>query len=191
MKEYLLKKRPRIAIYLTCILFISTILLFALPQIGSLIALHPSNLKEALNWYRFLTYPLIVGGLGPWILNSLALIGYGYIIENRLKRKEIIILIMSSIIIGGVFYTIFNQRDIYNIPMASPTMISWAYWASAMVIAIRFWNSLNVFEKIIFVLGVISITSIYNENRGFLYAQLLVILFSLFFNIFMVNKNRA
>jgi len=103
MKDYLLTKRPRITIYLILILFVSNIITLISSQIGALVMLYPSNLGEPWNWYRLITYPLYVGGLVTWFLNSLVMLCYGYIIENRIKRTDLIGLILISGIIGGVF----------------------------------------------------------------------------------------
>jgi membrane associated rhomboid family serine protease len=150
--------------------------------------LFPSNLKEPWNWYRLITYPLYVGGLKAWFLNSLALILYGYIIENRIKKYDLLRLIFISSISGGLFFMIFNQNNEINIPMASPTMISWGYWAATIIIGLRFWKTLNLFEKIIMVFGFLSILSFWNDNLGFLLGQLIVVILIMTLTILKIKK---
>ena len=89
MKEYLITKRPRITIYLILILFVTNFITLIFSQIGELVMLYPSNLGEPWNWYRLITYPLYVGGLIAWFLNSLPILCYGYVIENRIKRLNL------------------------------------------------------------------------------------------------------
>jgi|GEM_PF-1899772 len=192
MKDYLLTKRPRITIYLILILFVSNIITLIFSQIGALVMLYPSNLGEPCNWYRLVTYPLYVGGLLTWFLNSLALVYYGYIIENRLKRADLVGLILISSIVGGLFFMIFNQNSEFNSPIASPSMIAWGYWAATIIIGIRYWKSLNLFEKIILGFGFLSILSIWNDNLGFLFSQIIVIILIMILTIIKIKiTNRA
>jgi membrane associated rhomboid family serine protease len=188
MKDYLLTKRPRIAIYLILILFVSNIITLIFSEIGNIVMLYPSNLGEPWNWYKLITYPLYVGGLVTWFLNSLAILCYGYIIENRLKKTDLVGLILISSIVGGLFFIVFNQNSEFNVPIASPSMIAWGYWAATMVIGIKCWKSLNLFEKIIFILGFFSILSIWNDNFGFLLSQIIVIVLIMILTIIKTKK---
>jgi len=175
MKYYLITKRPRISIYLILILFVSNLITLIFSQIGEVVMLYPSNLGEPWNWYKLITYPLYVGGIVKWFLNSLAILCYGYVIENRIKRTDLFGLILISGIVGGLFFMIFNQNNEFNVPIASPTMIAWGYWAATIVIGLKFLKSLNLFEKIILGLGFLSILNIWNDNLGFLFSQIIVI----------------
>ncbi len=172
MKEYLITERPRITIYLILILFVSNFITLIFAQIRRLVMLYPSNLGEPCNWYKIITYPLYVGGLFIWFLNSLALLCYGYVIENRIKRNDIFGLILISSIVGGLFFMIFNQNNKLDVPIASPSMIACGYWAATIVIGLKFWKSLNLIEKIILRLAFLSILIIWNDNLEFLFSQM-------------------
>jgi membrane associated rhomboid family serine protease len=175
MKDYLVKQRPRISLILILILFVSNIITLIFYDTQKYILLFPSlDILEPWNWYRLITYPLYVGGLITWLHNSLVIVLTGYIIENRLKKQNIIGLILLSSIIGGLIYIILNH-DNPLIPIASPAMITWGYWAAAIVIGLNYWKSLILFEKIVLILCLLSILSIWNDNFVFLLGQIIVI----------------
>ncbi len=176
MKTYIKNKKPKISLILILILFISNILTLFTPNLSDSILLYPSNLSEPLNWYRLITYPLYVGGLTTWFLNSLVFLLTGFIIESKLLKKDMIGLIFLSTVIGGLVYIILNQNDINNIAIASPTMISWGYWSATIVIGLKYWRTLNLFEKIIMILCFLSVLIIWNDNFGFFLGQLSVII---------------
>lgn len=88
--------------------------------------------------------------------------------RSRITIYLILILFVSNII---MFFMIFNQNNEFNVPIVSPSMIAWGYWVATMVIGIRFWTSLNLFEKIVLALGFLSILNIWNDNLGFLFSQ--------------------
>jgi len=175
MKEYLITNRPKISLLMILILFVSAFLTLIFNKMDGFIMLYPSNLSEPLNWYRLLTYPLAVGGLIIWFKTSIVFVLTGYIIEHRVKKFDMLGMIILSSIIGGLFFIILNQNNELNIPIASPVMISWGYWAAAIVIGVKRWRSLNLFEKVIIILCGLSILSIWNDNLGFLIGQLMVI----------------
>ncbi|RIH62708.1 rhomboid family intramembrane serine protease [Mariniphaga sediminis] len=175
MKEYLKKNLPKTSLIFVIILFVTNFLTLMIPQIGEIVLLYPSNLSEPLNWYRFFTYPLYVGGLITWIHNSIVIILTGFIIENKIKRKDLISLILLSSFVGGLIFIILNQNNNYNLPIAAPTMISWGYWSATIIIGLKSWKSLNLFEKIVLVLCALSILSIWNDNIGFFMGQISVI----------------
>jgi membrane associated rhomboid family serine protease len=176
MKDYLIRQRPRISIILISLLFVSNIITLVFYDTQKYILLFPSlDLLEPLNWYRLITYPLFVGGLIAWFHNSLIIVLTGYVIENRLKKQNIIGLILLSSIIGGLTYISFNHDNPLT-PIASPAMITWGYWAASIVIGLNYWKSLNHFEKVVLILCFMSILSIWNDNNGFLYGQVLVII---------------
>jgi len=175
MKTYLKTHFPKISFILILIFFVSTFITLFVPKIGDTIILYPSNLSEPFNWYRLITYPLYVGGLTAWFLNSLVILLSGFIIENKLKKNDLIGLIFLSSVVGGLVYIIINQNDIQNIAIASPTMISWGYWSATIVIGLKNWRTLNLFEKIVIILFVLNVFWITNENIGFLLGQITVI----------------
>lgn len=176
MNKYLKENSPKISLTLIIILLMFTIITLSYPGFSKYFLLNPSNLNEPLNWYRFLTYPLYVNGLMVWAHNALVILLTGFIVENKLERKEIIGLIILSSVIGGVFFTFINQSLELNVEIATPTMITWGYWSSAVVFGIGFWKRLNLFEKIITVLCVLSLIGIWDDNEGFLIGQIMVII---------------
>lgn len=117
-----------------------------------------------------------MGGLLTWTHNSLVIVFTGFIIENKLKKQDLIGLILLSSIIGGLIFIIINHGETYNIPIGTPTMISWGYWSATIIIGLKYWRKLNLFEKSVMILCFLSILSIWNDNFGFLIGQLTVIL---------------
>jgi hypothetical protein len=105
----------------------------------------------------------------------LVLVLTGFIIENRIKKRDLIGLILLSSFIGGLLFIIINQGDINNRAIATPTMISWGYWASTIIIGLRYWRGINLFEKIVVILCFFSVFSINGEDLGFTIGQLSVI----------------
>ena len=190
MKEYLKAHNPKIALWLIGVLFISNLLTLFIRSFGQAVILYPSNLNEPLNWYRFVSYPLYVGGLLSWLYNSIVLYLTGLIIEIRLTKKPIIMIILSSVIIGGLVAILINQGDPINRPIASPTMITWGYWSAAIVTGVYHWKSLNLFEKILLGLSLLSIFSIQNQNFGFLIGQIVVIAIVAIISIFVIIKRK-
>ena len=190
MNGYLIDSKPKVTLILIVVLLISNILTTFIQPLQDYILLYPSNIKEPWNWYRLITYPLVVGGLVAWFLNSLVLLFTGYIIERRIAKSDLLGLIFISSIIGGLIFLFLNQNSQYNIPIASPTMISWGYWAASIVIGIKYWKGLNLFEKIILILCFLSILSIQNDNLGFLIGQIAVIVIIMTIALIKIkNKN--
>ena len=120
MKTYLKENKPKIALILVLILFLSNILTLLIPGATELIILYPTNISEPWNWYRLLTYSLYVGGLWTWLHNSLVIVLTGYVVESKLSKGEILILVLLSSIIGGLMFMIFNQNQSLNLPVANP-----------------------------------------------------------------------
>lgn len=186
MRTYLKNNLPKFSLILIIIFFVTNLLTLLFPRLSSIFLLYTSNLSEPLNWYRFFTYPLYVGGMINWIHNSLVIFLTGFIIENKLKRKGLIILILLSSFIGGFSFIILNQND--NLSMATPTMISWGYWSATIVLGFKFWKAFNLFEKVIVVLCLMSIFSIWNDNLGFLIGQILVIIIVAISTVIKIKK---
>ncbi|MFO7830136.1 MAG: rhomboid family intramembrane serine protease [Bacteroidales bacterium] len=176
MKTYLKTHFPKISFILVLILFLTNILTLFTPKFSDSILLYPSNLSEPFNWYRLITYPLYVGGLTAWFFNSLVILFAGYIIESKLQKNDLIGLIFLSSVIGGLVYIIINQNDTHNLAIASPTIISWGYWGATMVIGLKNWRTLYLFEKIVMILFILNVFWISNENLGFLLGQITVII---------------
>jgi membrane associated rhomboid family serine protease len=176
MKTYLKNNLPKISISLVIITFVTNILTLTVPKFGEFVLLYSSNLSEPLNWYRLFTYPLYVGGLLNWVHNSLVIILTGFILENKITRKYLIGLMLISSFVGGLTFIILNQNDGYDLPIAAPTMISWGYWSATIIIGLKYWKTLNLFERIVLILCLLSIFSIANDNVGFFIGQICVII---------------
>ena len=174
MKEYLREHRPDFAVLMVIVFLLFTILTLMFPLLGKVVLLEPSNLYDPLSWYKLLTYPLYGTGLVTWINHSIILVLIGFIIEKKVKRLDLIGLVIMSTIVGGFLYIVFNQ-DGPNVGIASPVMISWGYLGVGIVIGLKDWQYLNLFEKILVILFCLSVPSIYNDNLGFLLGQLTVL----------------
>ena len=111
-----------------------------------------------------------------WFHNALVIILTGFIVENKVQNKDLLGLILLSSIIGGLIYIALNQGNSYDIPIASPTMISWGYLAATIILGVRYWRTLNLFEKVVTILCFLSILSIGDDNFGFFLGQLAVII---------------
>jgi membrane associated rhomboid family serine protease len=185
--NYLAASKPKMTLWLITIIFLTSTITFIIYPLNEFLLLHPSNLTQPWYWYKLVTYPFVGTGYLNWLTNSLALVVTGYIIENRIKRNDLFIIILLSSVIGGLGFIIINQNDIYDRAIASPTMISWGYWAATIIIGIKFWKNLNLFEKIVLVLCFLSITSLFFENFGFLVGQIGVIIFVMVFILIRVR----
>lgn len=190
MKSYLKEKRPKITLIFILVLFLSNVLILFFPEADEFILLYPTDLNQPWKWYKLITYPLYVGGLWNWLHNALVMVLTGYIIESKLSKGDIITLILLSSILGGLLFMIFNQDQVLNAPIATPTMISWGYWSAAVLIGLFYWKALNPFEKVIIILCVISVLSIENENTGFLIGQITVIIAIMILTTFKIKKSK-
>jgi len=179
---------PKYSIALIIILFIGTLITSFWNEYYNIVLLHPSDLYEYNNWYRYLSYPLYVSGLNQWFWNSLSIFICGGILERRSFDKHIIYITLLSTLIGGVIYTILNQNQQYEIPMASPHMISWGFFGAAFVIGIKNWKELRNYEKIILVLGFIGIIFISRDNIGFYVGTLAVIGLMIVYTLVLIKK---
>jgi len=171
MLQYFKANKPKVSLSLIAVFFISLILTSIFDNLNSVLVLYPSNLAEPWNWYRLLTYPLCVGSIVNWLHTSIVFILTGFIIEKRLQKKDIILYIFLSSIIGGLVFIIVNQNQPYNIGLASPIIITWGYWATALITGIRDWKNLIVFEKVIIALCILSFLGLFSEDIGLMLAQ--------------------
>ena len=190
MKEYFKSHRPKVSLILISVFFITNIVTLVLPEISGFIMLKPSNLREPWNWYRFFTYPLYVGGLLTWFHVSLVIILTGLVIENRIGVQNTLGLIVLSSFIGGLMFVIMNQGDLTNRAIAAPIMISWGYWAVAIIIGLQFWKQLNVFERIVIILCFLSIFGIISDDLGFTIGQISVIIVVMILTMLWVKINK-
>jgi len=155
----------------------------------NIVLLRPTDLHDPKNWYRFLTYPLYINGLRTWLIVSISLFFFGGIIEKRLSSKFIITLIFFSTLFGGLIYAIINQEHTIPLPMGTAHMISWGYWASAIVIGLKFRKELNLIEKILLSLSFVGVFFISRDNLGFFIASLSVIVSIILITLLIKNKN--
>ncbi|MDP4185949.1 MAG: hypothetical protein Q8862_12415 [Bacteroidota bacterium] len=176
MKEFLIEKKPRLSIVIAIVFFVVNILTQTIPMLSNFLVLYPHNLYEPQSWYRFLTYPLYVGGLLNWIHFSLVIILTGYIIENRTNEKLIYTILILSTVIGGLVCAIFNQNQPIDVSIGSPTIIAWGFWSAAVVAGIKLWHSLAKFERWILILCFVYTLNITIGNLGSFLSQISVIL---------------
>jgi membrane associated rhomboid family serine protease len=179
---------PTYSITLIIILFVATLITSFWNEYYNIVLLRPLDLNEYSNWYRYLSYPLYVSGLNEWFWSSLSIFVCGGILESRSFKKHIIYITLLSTLIGGVIYTMLNQNQQYEIPMGSPHMISYGFFAAAFVIGIKNWKELRNYEKIILVLGFIGIIFISRDNLGFYAGTMAVIGIMVVYTLVLIKK---
>ena len=176
MNNYLKENFPKATFILVLLLFIANQTTHAFPALGKYLLLFPSDLKDPLNWYRLLTYALFVFGIKNWLYISIPVILIGFIIEHRVKPYFVPGLIVLSAIVGGLMFAISSQGDPDNIPLGSPTMISWGYWAAAIVVGLKNLKNLNLFEKIVISLLFISVLSLWPRDLSLFFGEITVVI---------------
>ncbi len=161
-------------------LLVSTILIRTIgmlfeKEISEYLILFPSSLSQPLQWYRFLTYPLDSNGLFGWLRIALIIFPAGYIIEKRTHNNTLVIIILISALVGGLFFTLINYGNGLNRPVASAGLIAWGFWIAAITCGILQWKDLNRIEKAIVILFLLSIFSFNHSDFGYFVAQIGVI----------------
>jgi membrane associated rhomboid family serine protease len=165
-KEAFIKYKSSITLILIIILIISGIISSLFPSISKYMCLYPSNLNEPRNWYRLITYSFYLEPINTWFVHSFSILLFAYFIEIKLKKVEMLALIMLSSIIGGLFFMIFNQNIFFAFPIGSPSMIEYGYWSASLVIGIKYWKTYTIFEKIVLIYILLCVVNIYNSNPG-------------------------
>lgn len=175
MKDFLIEKRPRLCLLIIGVFFIFNILTIFIPIVGNTVILYPANLSQPLTWYRFITYPLFVGGLTNWVYASLVIVLTGYLIENRGNRIVVFSILFLSTIVGGVVYALLSKYKGEDVPFASPTIIAWGFWGAGIVAGIKNRHVLSKVEKWIFGIIILCILNLTIGNFETCMSQLLVI----------------
>jgi membrane associated rhomboid family serine protease len=185
-------EKPNLTIKLLLLLLISTILIqtggmFIEIEIARFFMLYTSNLYEPLNWYRFLTYPF-AGSLFSWIGVTSVILPAGYIIEKRTCKRNLVLIILISTILGGLLFTLVNRNDGLNRSIASPGLIAWGFWITAITCGIINWKLFQKIEKAIIIFFVLSVFKFDHADFGYFIAQIgvvaAVLAFILVFKVF-------
>lgn len=164
MKKYFLDNLPKISLYYLGFIFCMFIVSIIFPSLFEAIVLYPINIVEPLNWYRFITHPYFIGGFYNFLLISIFLIIFGIQIERVLNRNQIITVILISSILSGLVFATLNY-NFNNIPLAGCFIITWAYSGIALVLGIKNWKNLILFEKIVIIFCFVSIFDIFEFNQ--------------------------
>lgn len=77
------------------------------------LTLHPHHITNPLYWYEFLTYGFVHSsqGISHLLFNMLGLFFFGYEVEYRLGGKEFLRFYLTTIIFGGLCYSLVNFRE--------------------------------------------------------------------------------
>lgn len=175
LKDYLSSRKPDTTIRVILILLATSVVTQLFYKLSHHLILYPSILNDPLSWYRVFTYVLYPNGIQNWFYNSFYLLTIGYVIENRTTKQSILGLITFSIIIGGLLYIIFNQKNELNVGLAGPVMISWGFIGAVITCGFQHWKNLNLYEKIVFILALIPLSNIVTEMEGLWLSQLLLV----------------
>lgn len=188
IKNYLKNNRPIIALSIVYVFFLTNILTLLSDEIYNAVVLFPQDIKNILTWYKLVTYPFYTNGLVRWLHNGLVIVIAGYIVEQRLSRKKVIVFFALTSIIGGLIYSIINVDDPLNRPIASPVMISWGLFSCAFILILKRIKSSLLFEKIVFGLFIISLLFIDFIDFGFFAGRLSVIIFGMLYGLIFDEK---
>lgn len=171
MKLKFLKNLPRISILLSAIFLLSTIFFSYNKASGYLLALSSGVINEPQNWYRFLSYPIVNFEFKIWLLNSIGFILMGWVIEQRVSVKLLVILITISIVSSGLFYAIINEQD--NEYIFSFGIIGWSYMGILIVIGCFYWSTYHWLEKVVtifyLIFSVISYITLPKSGSNYLF----------------------
>jgi membrane associated rhomboid family serine protease len=189
MKKLFFGNKPVVSAALAGLFLITHLVGTLFPGVSDALVIYPTNLTQPANWYRFVTYALAAaGGLGYWLYNALLLVFLGNIIEHRMQRKHLTMLILLSVFAAGLCYPIFYHDPYAHLsgmeaPLAGFGFISWGYLTVALVHAFRNRHALSIQARVLILLvGAFCIVNAVNVNqRGLLVAQLATIVVSLVF----------
>ncbi|HEX6983002.1 MAG TPA: rhomboid family intramembrane serine protease [Balneolaceae bacterium] len=112
----------------------------------ALLAIDTETVFSFSGFYQLFTYWIMQISLSNLLMISLSIILAGAIIERVLSKKEMILLIAVSIILGGVLFANLSK---YAGLLLGASTLSWAYAGSAMIIVFRTWKKAPLSAKII------------------------------------------
>jgi hypothetical protein len=161
--NYIIKKRPNISILFIFTLFLSSFLIgiiyrFYNINIIEYIILSPNNLFEPINWYRFITHIFYLDN--NFLRVIIIIILSGYIIENRTKKINILIIFIISTLFGGLTFCITNNNYLDS-KFGSAYIVSLGIMSSAIIYALQNWKKSNLFEKIFSIFGLLNIIAMF------------------------------
>lgn len=178
MLSDLLKDRPKITSTFIFILFVTTVASGLSLQFSDFIILDSSALNTPQKWYQFITYSLAINGLFNWFVYSLVLFLFGKVTEKYLKTWELVLMMITSAIIGGIAVIIFSGTK-FPIRLASPGFIGWGMSSAVIIFGFRNWHQSESLERATVILCFILIVwQIATFNPPIFFAQCIVMAIS-------------
>ena len=158
-----------------------------------LFSIYPKKAFIPTYWYTFLTYSFIHGGFGHLIGNSLRLLFVSLIIEPRIPKFQFRLLVLLSILLGGICYCLFSS---FNVPMIGSGTILSALGGALIGTWIKSKKDFNSLENIYTLLGIclssisLVIALVYLvlgkfEGTPIIYVKLLLFIFGFCFILFL------
>ncbi|OJJ17056.1 hypothetical protein BKI52_30540 [marine bacterium AO1-C] len=176
MKSDFFKQRPKVIITLIIILFAGTIITAFFPSLGRQLVLDSASISAPQKWYQFITYPLVTNGLINWLVSAITLYLFGQVAESYLSRRDLIIILLASTILGGVSFAVFNG---FKAALSSPGFIGWGLGSVAIVLGIRNWYTNESIERAIVIFCIfLVIWQIASFNPPVFFAQCVVMAFA-------------
>ncbi|MFQ5753668.1 MAG: rhomboid family intramembrane serine protease, partial [bacterium] len=123
-------KKSEISFALAVLFFIGLLLGLFYPEIVSILELSPERSLSPLYWYTFFTYSFIHIDIFHFLFISLSIVFSGLIIEKYLSRYIMIIIIIGSMILGGIIYCLITPMSVSYI---GGNMISYGYIGALLV----------------------------------------------------------
>lgn len=115
----------------------------------------------------------------------------GYIVEKRLAKMKVVVLILLTTIIGGLIYCLFNLYGPLNRSIASPVMMTWGLASCALTLVLKEFKTTILLEKISAILFILSLLSIQYFDDGFFIGQLGAIIFGLIYGLVLGKPKTA
>ena len=95
--------------------------------------------------HTLVTYSLIPGGIGPWLLTSISIICSGLIVEKVIKPLRLGLLIVASSVIGGLAYVPLAG---HGATLLGTAHVAWGFGGAALVFGGSRWRKLPWFGKL-------------------------------------------
>ncbi len=183
-RAYINNNTPFVSLLIVGLLFISNGLTLLFEGLSDEFLLFPQDIKQVGKWYKLLTYPFYVGGLAQWLHSAIVILMSGYVLERRLTKEKVIGLMALSSITGGLIFSLIKVNTLaLNVPIASPTMITWGVSSCAFVLVIKQIKASTLLDKIVAGLYLVSLLSMDFIDLGFAMGQVAVILLGLAYGL--------
>jgi membrane associated rhomboid family serine protease len=150
--QYLVQNKPKIALIISGILFVF-LWVSSSKSAEEFVILKPQHLFEPKNYYRFLLYIAHVKDFSDWIINSFIIVLFGYVVERYIKTLDVIKLLTISYVFGGLLHIVIAKICGESYGIVSPGILGKILLYLTVFISVIRWKKLNVFERIISVIG--------------------------------------